>query len=239
MPKDETKDADQNTPGKGKDSSGKVSGTTPSKSEKKISDEELEKLLIARGSHVGRENTRLKEQIASLENERDSISTRMGTLERQVRESKLDRDDPAAIKAFQHGEDLIEREQAVARAETVSKVRKAELDKQEKDIADERITTIAETYSVDAEELRGLGVTNRDSLIKYAKAIAPQKEGDKGKEGAKGAKQGGEGEGDFIPDSNTQSGSEDSLELSEEEQENISVAELARRQKVKNPDLLI
>lgn len=233
MPKDETKDADQNTPKK--DTSGKGSGTTPSKSEKKISDEELDKLLIARGSHVGRENTRLKEKIASFEQEQSSNATRMGALERSVRESKLNRDDPSAIKNFQAGEDIIEREEAVSRRERAAKARESEQEEKERDIAEERITTIAETYGVDAEELRGLGITNRESLIKYAKATAPEKEGDK--EGVKGKKEGGEG--DFTPDSNTQSDSEaDSLELSEEEMDSITPKELARRQKVLNPDLL-
>lgn len=212
---DEAKNEAKNTPNPDdEDSSGKGKGETPPPAKGKKSDEELDNLLIARGSHVGRENKRLTEQITSLTQERDNLGTRLRQVERDIRESKLDRSDPNAIRAFEQAEDLQSRIDAVDKQKRANTARSMELDEQAKDVANERIAIIAEKYSVDAQDLKDLGTNNREALVKYAIAVSKGKEGGEGEggEGDTKAKAKKKGEGDEEPpDSNKVSGADESV----------------------------
>jgi len=90
------------------------------------------------------------------------------------------------------------------------------------------------------EECIALGTDNMEVIERYAKAIGTKKskadKSDKGKD-TKGG-EGGEEEEEFTPDSGTGKGESDDLKLDEDEQENISPGELARRMKKRNPNLL-
>ncbi len=205
-----------------------------------VTKEALRQMVSDEAAKAGRplkaENVTLTSQLTDTRTALEENQVALRQVQREIREGKLDRNDPNAIKLFQQQEEIVTLRDNLERDTRTNKARKAELDEQAKGIAEERIATIAETYGVDAEDLRSLGIINREALIKYAKAIAPQKEGDK--EGAKGKGEGAEGK-DFVPDTNTQSGEKaDTLELTEEEQKEIKPAELARRMKAKNPDML-
>jgi pyruvate/2-oxoglutarate dehydrogenase complex dihydrolipoamide acyltransferase (E2) component len=202
---------------KGKEDAGKGKVSPPSKSFDELSEEEKRKLLITYGYKVGKDNERLRESNAALTKDMSNLTTRLSGVERSIRESKVDKSDPASVRAFESEEDALSRRGETEKQARANAARSVELDEREKEIADERIADIAEKYGVDAEDLKSLGTNNRVALVKYAEAVSKKEptgdgEGDEAAKAEAEAKAKAEAEGKgFVPDSNTKSGFDESV----------------------------
>ena len=223
---DETKDTEKNPPEKKKsqDTSKGGSGTTPGK----LSDEELDKLLVARGSKVGRENQKLRDAIASLSKDNTELTKSIAQIRREIRESKLDRSDPDAIRKFQDEEDLFSTQEEYKNLIAEARRKLEEVNERETELAEERISLIADSYGVDTEELKSYGVTDKEKLVKIAKAITTKKDESKGSEAEKAKKGESSGGGEEDMDSNLVSGTalKELKDLDADKQEQVSVADL-------------
>jgi len=179
-------------------------GITSDQAGKIFKESEVTKMISDERAKFGRERAKLTSQIETTRSQHDSISkeldstqSRIDALERQIRESKLDRGDPASVQAFQEQESLVARERELKKREREQALKEVRFEGERKTQFTERVSAIAERYGVEVADLENLGTSNISSIERYAKAVGKAMPGKK--------KAPVEGD-DFVPDSNLGSG---------------------------------
>lgn len=224
--------------------------TTSQKAEKKFSEKDVQKKLSDQAAQFGRERANLTKSqtdtqaaLQSAQTELDSTTSRLDTVEKQIRESKLNKDDPQSVTLFQDQESLISEKRELEKGKRFLLAERAQVNEERKSLSAQRIAIIADRYGADVADLESLGTDNIEVVERYAKAVGKKKEkpekGVKPKKGESEVSEEGEEGDEWSPDSSTGKGESDDLALDEDEQEAISTKVLAQRMKKRKPDLLI
>jgi len=204
---------------KGKGDSPQTSGLTPPAegeitpggTERQYSEKDVQKLISDERAKFGREKVQLVSQFEaaqgkaqSLQGELETTTGRLDTVEREIRQSKLDRGNPESIQLFQEKEALLTEKRNLEKEQRAVRVEKARLEEDRKTLTAKRIADIAGRHGVEVADLEALGIENLEVIERYAKAIGAKPEGKKD-------------ETEFIPDSGIGTGSPGALTVEQAE----------------------
>ena len=200
---------------------------TPGGTERQYSEKDVQKLISDERAKFGREKVQLVSQFEaaqgkaqSLQGELETTTGRLDTVEREIRQSKLDRGNPESIQLFQEKEALLTEKRNLEKEQRAVRVEKARLEEDRKTLTAKRIADIAGRHGVEVADLEALGTENLEVIERFAKAIAAIE-----KVEAEGKKD----ETEFIPDSGIGTGSPGALTV--EQAENLSDEQYFGRRK--------